>query len=604
MRRDLAFEHVDVAIGKELAQVIVGAAVAEPDLENRAGQGVDEGLQMVQAIALRLHARDETVETTHFSPAARCRLFMRPRQAAPLGRSRRCAQLLVGIFDAMRQLAHDLDGHLREFRDQAIEHVLGDLERGQRFACLDGGGAWHVAQDGDLAEEAVALHLGDHDLALVGVDQYVGDAAQDHVHRVAGVALVADLLARREVHALAGEGQQFQFRLLDLGKDRYTLQQLDFLVEVHRVLLDPLRRCHQLGIEPAPCRQVRRRPLGGNAPTLHDDDLLERFGLVRPVGDPHDAASVLRCRRQDVVTNAILRAAVEHGDRFVHHHELRPLDQRTSDAEFLPLRSRQTLAADADIVLQADVDHRIAQAELGQDFGDQGADPLARLRLAVDQAPEQDVVLQGGGAVVAAEIVELDGVVQARRQALGEGAPGPQDALLHVGIDQPQAMAGLDVTERQGHQARAVGLGHRLDAFAAQALQQQSDIGQLVGGDEAVLLEQRIVGRQAGEELDHGFGNRQTHALQVDVEIGGLQHRPDVGIGRDIVAIELLADRRTEQQVLCNRQVADVVVLVERLDQAGISAAFQPLVQGVTGLQDLLGEVGPRCGVDRTAQPE
>ena len=95
------------------------------------------------------------------------------------------------------------------------------------------------------------------------------------------------------------------------------------------------------------------------------------------------------------------------------------------------------------------------------------------LGLAIDQAAEQDVVLQGGGAVVALEVVELDGAAQRRRQALGEGAPRRQQALLHRRVDQAEAMARLDIAERQGHQARPVGLGHGLDALAAQALQQQ-----------------------------------------------------------------------------------------------------------------------------------
>ena len=44
------------------------------------------------------------------------------------------------------------------------------------------------------------------------------DAAQDDVHGVARVALVAELLALGEVHALAGEGQQLQLGRLDLGR--------------------------------------------------------------------------------------------------------------------------------------------------------------------------------------------------------------------------------------------------------------------------------------------------------------------------------------------------------------------------------------------------
>ena len=92
-------------------------------------------------------------------------------------------------------------------------------------------------QDGGFAEEAVLLQLGDADLALVRVDQHVGHAAQDHVHGVAEIALMADLLAGTERHALAGEGQQLELGRLHLGEDRHAFENFDFLVEVHRVLL-------------------------------------------------------------------------------------------------------------------------------------------------------------------------------------------------------------------------------------------------------------------------------------------------------------------------------------------------------------------------------
>src|SRR5882757_4548099 len=65
MRRHLALEHIDVAAGKEIAQMIVGPSIAQSNFEDRPGQGVDGRLQEIQTIALRLHARDEAVEPTH-----------------------------------------------------------------------------------------------------------------------------------------------------------------------------------------------------------------------------------------------------------------------------------------------------------------------------------------------------------------------------------------------------------------------------------------------------------------------------------------------------------------------------------------------------------
>ncbi len=78
------------------------------------------------------------------------------------------------------------------------------------------------------------------DLAARRIDQHVGSPAQDDIHRVARITLVTDFLADGEIHPLAGEGQKFQSRLLDLREDRHALQQLYFFVEVHRVLLGAL----------------------------------------------------------------------------------------------------------------------------------------------------------------------------------------------------------------------------------------------------------------------------------------------------------------------------------------------------------------------------
>src|SRR4051812_6116145 len=69
-----------------------------------------------------------------------------------------------------------------------------------------------------------------------------------------------------------------------------------------------LRRRHQLGIEPAFCRQVRRRSLGDHAATLRNDDLIERLRLVGTVGDPEHAFFLFRRTGQDVVADAVLRA--------------------------------------------------------------------------------------------------------------------------------------------------------------------------------------------------------------------------------------------------------------------------------------------------------
>ena len=65
MGRHLALEDEDLALRERFAQVIVGPAVAEAELEDRAGQIPDHLGRQVQAGALRLEAPDVDVETAH-----------------------------------------------------------------------------------------------------------------------------------------------------------------------------------------------------------------------------------------------------------------------------------------------------------------------------------------------------------------------------------------------------------------------------------------------------------------------------------------------------------------------------------------------------------
>jgi len=65
MRRHLFLADIDVAPGKQLAQMVVGAAVAEPQFEHRAVEAGDQPGRMVETSALRLEPADEAVEPAH-----------------------------------------------------------------------------------------------------------------------------------------------------------------------------------------------------------------------------------------------------------------------------------------------------------------------------------------------------------------------------------------------------------------------------------------------------------------------------------------------------------------------------------------------------------
>lgn len=67
MGTHLPLEDEDLAAGQKLAQVIVGAAVAQAELEHRSWQICNLGNREAEAGTLRLEPPDEAVETTHIA---------------------------------------------------------------------------------------------------------------------------------------------------------------------------------------------------------------------------------------------------------------------------------------------------------------------------------------------------------------------------------------------------------------------------------------------------------------------------------------------------------------------------------------------------------
>ena len=70
MRRNPALANVDFPIWKQLAQMVVGPAVAEPELKHVPIQVPDEVGSQVEAGALSLQAADKTVEPAQDDQAA------------------------------------------------------------------------------------------------------------------------------------------------------------------------------------------------------------------------------------------------------------------------------------------------------------------------------------------------------------------------------------------------------------------------------------------------------------------------------------------------------------------------------------------------------
>src|SRR5512132_275134 len=133
----------------------------------------------------------------------------------------------------------------------------------------------------------------------------------------------------------------------------------------------------------------------------------------------------------------------------VDDEQIRSLDDRAGQSQFLPLRRRQATTADASLEVETEIHNLAPEVELLDHAPDQRADFSLRLLPAVDQFPEQDVVLHRGSRVVGLRIEEGDGVSQLRRQAFGEGVPRPQEALLDALAKETEAVARRDELERQ-----------------------------------------------------------------------------------------------------------------------------------------------------------
>ena len=70
VRVHLALEHEDLAVWQQLAQVVIGAAIAQTELEHRPRHSANLRSRMAEARTLGLQPPNEAVEATHviFAP--------------------------------------------------------------------------------------------------------------------------------------------------------------------------------------------------------------------------------------------------------------------------------------------------------------------------------------------------------------------------------------------------------------------------------------------------------------------------------------------------------------------------------------------------------
>ena len=133
-----------------------------------------------------------------------------------------------------------------------------------------------------------------------------------------------------------------------------------------------------------------------------------------------------------------------------------------------------------------------------------------------------------------------------------------------------------DQLERQRQQPGAVVLVEGCGPAIADPPENCLEFRQVVGADEAELLEERVVRRQVGEQLDHGLGDLLAGLDQVLGQTDLVEHLPHISVVGEGVELERRADRGSEQQVFGDRGVGVEALGVVGLDEVGDAVLDEP----------------------------
>ena len=127
---------------------------------------------------------------------------------------------------------------------------------------------------------------------------------------------------------------------------------------------------------------------------------------------------------------------------------------------------------------------------------------------------------------------------------------------------------------------------------------------QLLRADEAELVEELVIRRQAGEHLGHRRGDLAAGLDQVLGQPDLVEHGADVLIAGQRLEIENGADRRAEQQVFRDAGIRVVALRIEGLDQVGDPVGGEAVAQRAPRLEQPRGQLGVGAGIEPAAQAE
>ena len=293
---------------------------------------------------------------------------------------------------------------------------------------------------------------------------------------------------------------------------------------------------------------------------------------------------------------------VEPRRRVGEHQHVGPLEERPREPDLLARDGPEAPAPDPDLVVEPRLDHRGPEPEVFDHLRHEALDALRRPRLPVGDLAEQDVVLDGGGRVVALRVEELDAAPERRRQLFGEAPPRGEQTPPQRLVHDPEAMARRLEQERQRQEPTAVLLPEPVDPVLGGAVDHRLELREVVRVDEAEPLERRMAVRQPGEELEHRGGDGAPRLEQGRHEPLRLQHPHDPGVLGEPVHVEPAAHRGPEQEVLADGGVLVVAVGVEALDEGGDGRVREPFAERAPRPEQPFPKLP--LGIDGAAQPE